>query len=506
MKNEEVQLLISHAESEMASRNWHQAIKIWSEVISFEGILPPAGAWIRMARCHFALKNYDMAEKITLECKEMFPEFKKAVNFLHVINSEKAKKYELKLINVQNGINDICERNMHIETRLLGAYRFSELSFVNIKGWVNKSIYYEDVSLVVENKSNEISFYELNRTRLDVLEYFNEKGLSVNKDCGFEYHFDLTDVVRFGINYSGETVWCYELAIKNIVEVIRGKDDWLFLANDTNKSLDQFIGKAILNDESRSRWNSWAKSFCEIQKKHNTCFLIANSKEKVFPDFYPFLKSEITVTEQVEEILDANHIKYINPIELMKSNVETYYKVDTHWSDYGAFLAFKNVISFFGLQSNLIQDLFLFEDINVSGDLGSKLHPIECCYKKNLILNRPLSNYKVFDNKIVGSGSIQVYINDSNCIFNKSILIFGGSSTAISLIKFFILTFRKVIFVNSPNAIILDFMVNYDIDFTLLQTNERYLINPCLTVYRLSEARFFNKLNKTNMNDLFCLL
>ena len=49
-----------------------------------------------------------------------------------------------------------------------------------------------------------------------------------------------------------QTIAC--LYVEHVLQPLEGKNGYLFLDNDTNKSVDQFTGRALLQEQHLAKW------------------------------------------------------------------------------------------------------------------------------------------------------------------------------------------------------------------------------------------------------------
>lgn len=284
-------------------------------------------------------------------------------------------------------------------------------------------------------------------------------------------------------------------------KVIVGSDGWLFLRNDTNNSVAQFVGEINLDEKSIDKFTRYLKAL----KNKLSCeffFSISPTKEFVHPDKYPFVMKERSggqplIHEQIISTIDRYNIKYHYPVKELSEIPTAYYKTDTHWSEYGAY---KTIKSFF--QSNYGVNLIElaskdFSVEYVSGDLGSKLDGQE---DGRLIYNFSIDEYEVFNSGLRNNGFGKHYINPM-AIDQRRVLIFGDSF-GFSYVKPLVLTFQEVVYLYSPAAFIEDIYSSFAPDFVILQINQRFLTNPPRYHYKLKDSPMFRKFRQFNSNEI----
>lgn len=284
-------------------------------------------------------------------------------------------------------------------------------------------------------------------------------------------------------------------------KVIVGSDGWLFLCNDSNNSTAQFTGEINLSDQSIEKFQVYLTAI----KNKIACdffFSISPNKEYVHPEKYPFLIKEKSngkplVHEQAISILNGLGIKVHYPVGELAQIPNSYYKTDTHWSEFGAYTTLRN---FFLSNYNFnLVELFSqnFSMEYVSGDLGSKLDGRK---DGRLSYNFKIDEYEVFNSGLKNHGYGVHYVNP-NAPIDRKILVFGDSF-GISYIKPLVLTFKEVVFLYSPATFIENVYENFLPDIVIFQINQRFLLDPPSYRYNLYNSLVFKKFKSFNLDEI----
>lgn len=281
-------------------------------------------------------------------------------------------------------------------------------------------------------------------------------------------------------------------------KVLVGKQDWLFLKSDVNRSADQFLGTFLLDDVGIL---AYEKYFQELKSKvdANLSYLVVPNKEYVKPEFYPHElldKNIVRIVNQVESVAKQFDINFIYPIEELKK-VESFYKVDTHWNDIGAWAGLQSTLKSLG--EDFPESLFQhYHTINVSGDLGSKLDPIQ---RDNRHLFSDEFQFEVlFDSGLKNHGHI-THLRNNSSVLNKKIVIFGDSF-GISFIKPISVIYREVVFVYSPGIINKEIVDLFLPDDIVLQVNQRFLAEPPVFRTSIIKSSIFKKIIKMSPEEM----
>ncbi|WP_218354460.1 alginate O-acetyltransferase AlgX-related protein [Alteromonas lipotrueiana] len=273
----------------------------------------------------------------------------------------------------------------------------------------------------------------------------------------------------------------YTIRVKHELEILEGKNNWLFLDNDSNCSVDQFRGKLLLSWSRRRLWKRFLKELIFLSKRNNIKILtlIVPSKELIYPEFYPYEKSNKTVLDQLVKLAPNNCNLLIPLNELRDLEESTFRKCDSHWNDYGAQKA-TSLVALKLLDSDYSyafeNDLYVKK--RLGGDLGNKLFPKR--KSPELVLkNYDYTENVIFDNKIKNKGRI-IVIDTIESASKETLLLFGSSST-YPMLNYLTRIFKTVFFVHSAGHIDLKLLDLIKPKYLLNQTNSRFLIKPATT-------------------------
>ncbi len=366
----------------------------------------------------------------------------------------------MKLIKVINFEHDGFLH--HLEQPKTGSTKSSGLL---IKGWVLSYIPHDFIVKVDDSEINNLSY---NETRNDVLKHFNITD-SQNKSYGFNHECEFVDSLSIGVICSGVIKWLYlikiETSIKTEPKVIRGKNNYLFLDNDSNKSVDQYIGKYLIHDSLFDKWQLYFDLV--VSRSTNNIMLVVPNKEELFPDFYPFKRSNNTL---IDRFLQKFNSYCFYPLQELKQNRElSYMKTDTHWTDYGAFICAQNILKLFGLDAHIskLADKFFIKQVH--GDLGSKLVHLESsyCLKSSDVFNAS------FDNSISNRGLIKIYDNIEAPV-NDCLVVFGDSFS-FNLVPYLGLIFIRVVYVHTIASTDIELLLHEKPKYVLYEMNQRFI-------------------------------
>jgi hypothetical protein len=263
-----------------------------------------------------------------------------------------------------------------------------------------------------------------------------------------------------------------------LLKVLIGREGWLFLDNDTNNSVDQFLGRMRLTSVGLEKWRDYLVAGKTIAKKCDACWalLIAPAKESVLGELYHPLEAQSqSPIDQVLSLKCAQDLVY--PVAALRSlGDQSYIPTDSHWTHKGASVAALQLAQHLRLdmlrcKAVLANDQYRSREI--VGDLGDKLTP--CLTSKvDMLSSFNFIKHKVYDNGLPNFGRLMV-IEYAESISPGTCLLFGASST-YSMLNFLTRFFRRIVFVHSAGSIDPDLVGLVKPEFLVAQSNGRFVV------------------------------
>lgn len=292
--------------------------------------------------------------------------------------------------------------------------------------------------------------------------------------CGFATEIDVrSDRVKIAVRLEDKTVDLGEAEL--VPQVLFGREGWLFLTNDANNSPQQFSQDFSPDRAWGEAWSTYFRAshgLTDLPGLKSRSFVIAPSKEEIFPDLYPLPRAgHCMIDEFLQRFSAEPGVLWPAPI-LREQRELSFDRGETHWTDFGARLTCEALLRNWGLK---VPDLPLtFTLRQAAGDLGDKVMP-------RLMAHRPAASWKnpgklIFNNFALHHGNIRVWANPEPVI-PETLMIFGGSSSD-HMIRYFSALFARVVFVYSagswdPGLIALEKPARL-----ILQTSQRFLRLP----------------------------
>jgi len=240
--------------------------------------------------------------------------------------------------------------------------------------------------------------------------------------------------------------------------VIPGKDGWLFLDRDTNRSREQMAGRFRLTPLQLRRWRFLLEQRTAWLERLGIPYfmLIAPNAVSVYPEQRPEGYA-IVEDRPIHQLLahleeSGSFARALMPLqELIEAKQEhlTYIPTDTHWSEFGAFVAYDALMDEMerrGVDARRVrrEDLRITEEERL-GDLGIKVDPR---ITSPHVLVEPLapSARKIEDNRIYNTGKTIVY----ECDAAPGRCFVHGDSFAYTMLHYMAESFGRLFYVHRP--------------------------------------------------------
>lgn len=259
-------------------------------------------------------------------------------------------------------------------------------------------------------------------------------------------------------------------------KVIKGKDNWLFHGHSS--AVAMYKRENLFSKESLVQVGKLLTKYDNYCKKNNKHFYlyIAPSKSMIYSEFYndsikPSQNNNLTLANQLTQYLRKNtDVKVIYPKDEIirnKNKSLLYFKTDTHWNEYGAYIGYSVLMKEINKDLKLkhVNILGFEEALEHSGDLNKNL-PKALRIKKYEKYKKPLLKENSYNClKTQDTTDIQYCKSSLN---NKALLMFRDSFTT-NLIPYLASTFKISKYVWQPEV---DFSLMENADVIILELVE----------------------------------
>lgn len=306
--------------------------------------------------------------------------------------------------------------------------------------------------------------------------------------CGFRQRVVINQSeCFFGVEIDGQFVDLISARVVGVFKVLQGKDGWLFLDNDTNRSVEQFTGKLRLDFLVKRNWEQYFDNALLISERQRCrfCFLIVPAKETVFEEKYPHRRAKLTLLDDVRALV-ADSYPLIYPVDVLRCAALRSYRItDTHWSSYGACVATKAIGCALGLKAQELDAVFANDTYRLRrsvGDLGNKLFPNHFA-EETMLTSYSYRKLICYDNGLANFGRVLVVHNPQ--AMQKGLCLIFGSSSAYSMLDYLTRLFSEVVLVHTASSIDESIISMLSPNFLIAQTNSRFMVKAPETDYHL---------------------
>lgn len=360
---------------------------------------------------------------------------------------------------------------------------------LTFQGWVLQATS-STFQLYVKH-GNELSVFEPDCARPDVIEIILKQKPEQHPQlrCGFRFSLVVSSAdFELGVIKDGQQFALCQGHIAGPFKVLEGKDNWLFLDNDTNKSVEQFTGKLLLETEAKQGWQQYMRKLQayaeEYQCKH--ALLMAPAKEAVYTGFYPYTKGALTPVEQVVNDLPVG-LNLCYPVAALQQSAQRSFRMtDTHWSPFGAMLASVELAVCLGLVRQEVDALFAadqYRNVQLIGDLGNKMYPPKAS-EEWLLKGFSYRKSVVSDNGLANFGRTLCLANEQ-ALVQQHLVIFGASSS-YSMLDYLCRIFGRITLMHTAGNIDPNVLAELKPDYLVCQTNARYVVRAPDADYSLA--------------------
>lgn len=241
-------------------------------------------------------------------------------------------------------------------------------------------------------------------------------------------------------------------------KVLIGKDGWLYLDNDSNGVVEQICGQKLFSPKELETWrltletrDAWLK-----RKGIRYYYLIAPENHVTYPEYLPDgialapVRPVLQLLDHLKQKASLVPIYPLHDLREQKKDGLVSIQTDSHWSHYGAFIAYRVLMreiskAFPGLRILDFDDI-AFDRRQFAGDLGNKFTPAimgEMMYGQVKARQAKLLS----DNKVVGGGNIRVFENPDKTL-PKAVFFRDSFGQATS--PFMAESFSRVVEVHTP--------------------------------------------------------
>lgn len=272
-----------------------------------------------------------------------------------------------------------------------------------------------------------------NETKADKPKLSDGTELAANVDAYFAQNFGFRNRLVYVQNLLKQKAF----KTSGQSEVIVGEDGWLFYG----RALDDFLGTSVLDETAIERMGAVVHMMQDYVESRGGEFIFfsAPNKMSVYGEYMPYYYIEADEQGNYEllynELVNAgvNTVQLKNVLSLKKlDGVQLYHKLDSHWNNYGAAVAYETVADklaetygdeFAGYTD--YSDMTYSRKNNFSGDLESMLLPGSS--KKDEQIEFDAEEKFEYTNRFRGVDDLVITTSNESAAVDKSVTFFRDS-------------------------------------------------------------------------------
>ncbi len=267
---------------------------------------------------------------------------------------------------------------------------------------------------------------------------------------------------------------------KNFPNVLIGQNDWLYYTGEGNIGDFQCVSPF-----TSSELDIILHRLLDVEQQLadrgiQFIIVIAPNKESIYPEYLPVGVQQIGDTCRIDQVLallrEQTHLHVLDLRSTLiegKASAQVYHRTDTHWNDFGAYLASTQILTqikqtFPAVTVHPLED-FQQQTQEFQGDLALFL-PSDPRFREQKIVLSPL--FQTQTSITAGENRI-IYAHTENSTLPSTVIFRDSFSDA--LIPFFAPQFEQAVFVHS-----------FAIDHNLIEQEQ-----PDIVIYELAQRYLY---------------
>ncbi len=211
-----------------------------------------------------------------------------------------------------------------------------------------------------------------------------------------------------------------------VSKTIIGKNGWLFMAKESENvnEVDYFRSKKLFSKEELKHWRNTLEQRRDWLANRGILyfFIIVPNKSTIYSEFMPDFIHPVRNQSRLDQLL--NYLKKNSDFQIIdvrkvlinaKKDCEVYYKTDSHWNEYGAYIAYREIMKYIGKYFKNIKPMSISNfEIEIrnrfGGDLAITLSLQDTIYRENFIEFRSKIPLKARGKRL---GNISKYVSQT---------------------------------------------------------------------------------------------
>jgi hypothetical protein len=177
----------------------------------------------------------------------------------------------------------------------------------------------------------------------------------------FGYAKDFESYFNDNFGFRGQLVYCHNLiqvavlGTSPLAKVVIGRDGWLFLGRETKfrDEIKYFRSVKLFTGAELERWRTILRQRWQWLQQRGIVyiFMVIPNKSTIYPEYLPRSIRKVNQQSRLDQLLAALRQDADFPVldfrEILsreKSKSLVFYRTDTHWTELGAYFAYKETM------------------------------------------------------------------------------------------------------------------------------------------------------------------
>jgi len=238
----------------------------------------------------------------------------------------------------------------------------------------------------------------------------------------FNFSKAFNDYYNDHFKFRGEIIYLYNLIkvkwfnVSPTPRVLVGKDGWLFFDQPDLRpgTVDYYRSLTPFSPEELHQWKEVLEHRYRWLSRRGVLYLfvIAPNKNTIYPEFMPDhirkVRKDSRMDQLVEYLKRHSRVPLLDlrqPLRKAKKKYPVYSKTDTHWNDFGAYIAYREIIKYLSRYFEGAKPLPLSRyqidiDDHMGGDLAIMLSLHDKVLREEMVFLNPLEPLAVESRKL----------------------------------------------------------------------------------------------------------
>ena len=236
-------------------------------------------------------------------------------------------------------------------------------------------------------------------------------------------------------------------------KVVFGKDDWLFYAGDNSIELyrNQRPLSSLQLDNTRAALQRRMQPLAAAGRPY--LFVVVPDKHTIYPEEMPTYMSRRDPPSQLDQVVAMAGKEHLPVLDLRatlrqgKADGQVYFKDDSHWTDWGAYLGYRSIMAALPLPNLPVIDLDATRFAVTSEHAGDLAGMAGLTRREVTRTSAPVHDRCAFTATTYQPAGDDISVGRTFCPQSRYKIMFIGDSFTEGLVKYLSRSFGEVVYV-----------------------------------------------------------